>query len=540
MPPPAPFSIPMELPPPLLLTSFAMVLAIVIFGRRLRGRPSRRVYRLPPGPSPWPVIGNFNLIGALPHRSIHELSKKYGELMHLRFGSYTVVVASSAEMAKLFLKTHDLLFLDRPRTAAGRHTTYNYGDITWSPYGAYWRHARRICATQLFSPGRLASFEHIRADEVRSLVRGLFAASASGRAMRLGKDHLSTFSMNVITRMVLGKRLFDAAGGENAAAEGPVSSLPEFMWMMDELMLLNGVLNIGDWIPWLDRLDLQGYVRRMKRVAERFDAFLEHVLDAHSQHQQRRHERDGESFVARDMDMVDVLMQLADDPTSDVQIGRVGVKAFTQDLIVGGSESTAVTVEWAMSELLRNPSVLAMAAEELDRVVGRGRWVTEKDVAHDLPYLQAVIKETMRVHPVAPLLPPHVAREDASIAGYDIPKGTHVLINVWTIGRDPAVWDAPEEFRPERFVGSKVDVKGQDFELLPFGSGRRMCPGYNLGLKEIQLSLANLLHGFTWRLPEGMVKEEDLSMDELFGLSTTRKFPLEVIVQPRLPSELYA
>ncbi|OQU80592.1 hypothetical protein SORBI_3007G148900 [Sorghum bicolor] len=513
---------PMELPvPPLLLTCLAMVLAIVILRRTLKGKP-RRVYRLPPGPRPWPIIGNFNLIGALPHRSIHELSKKYGELMHLRFGSYSVVVGSSADMAKLFLKTHDLLFLDRPKTAAGKHTTYNYGDITWSPYGAYWRHARRICATQLFSPGRLASFEHIRADEVRSLVRGLFAASASasgsGCAVRLNKDHLYTLSMNVITRMVLGKRLFDGGGDDDDdVAEGPVSSLADFKWMMDELLLVNGVLNIGDWIPWLDWLDLQGYMRRMKRIGKRFSEFIDYILDEHDD----RRRREGESFVARDM--VDVLMQLADDPTFDVQIGRVGVKAFTQDLIVGGSESTAVTVEWAISELLRKPSLFAMATEELDRVVGHGRWVTEKDIAH-LPYLQSIVKETMRLHPIVPLLIPRVTREDASIAGYDIPKGTCVLIN---------------EFRPERFVGSKIDVKGQDFELLPFGSGRRMCPGYNLGLKEIQLTLANLLHGFTWSLPEGMAKE-DLSMDEVFGLSTTRKLPLEVIVQPRLPAELYA
>jgi cytochrome P450 len=359
------------------------------------------------------VIGNFNLIGALPHRSIHELSKKYGELMHLRFGSYSVVVASSAEMAKLFLKTHDLLFLDRPRTAAGKHTTYNYADITWSLYGAYWRHARRICATQLFSPSRLASFEHIRTDEVRSLVRGLFAASASGRAVRLNKDHLSTLSMNVITRMVLGKRLFDGGEKENVA-EGPVSSLADFKWMMDELLLVNGVLNIGDWIPWLDWLDLQGYVRRMKRIGKRFSEFIEYILDEHGE----RRRREGESFVERDM--VDVLLQLADDPTFEVQIGRVGVKAFTQDLIVGGSESTAVTVEWAISELLRKPSIFAMATEELYRVVGHGRWVTEKDIAN-LPYLEAIVKETMRLHPIVPLLIPRVTREDASVAGYDIP-----------------------------------------------------------------------------------------------------------------------
>jgi cytochrome P450 len=385
-----------------------MVLAIVILRRRLKGT-SRHVYRLPPGPRPWPVIGNFNLIGALPHRSIHELSKKYGELMHLRFGSYSVVVASSAEMAKLFLKTHDLLFLDRP----GKHTTYNYADITWSPYGAYWRHARRICATQLFSPSRLASFEHIRTDEVRSLVRGLFAASASSRAVRLNKDHLSTLSMNVITRMVLGKRLFDGGEKENVA-EGPVSSLADFKWMMDELLLVNGVLNIGDWIPWLDWLDLQGYVRRMKRIGKRFSEFIEYILDEHGE----RRRREGESFVERDM--VDVLMQLADDPTFEVQIGRVGVKAFTQDLIVGGSESTAVTVEWAISELLRKPSIFAMATEELYRVVGHGRWVTEKDIAN-LPYLEAIVKETMRLHPIVPLLIPRVTREDASVAGYDIP-----------------------------------------------------------------------------------------------------------------------
>ncbi|CAL5005894.1 unnamed protein product [Urochloa decumbens] len=509
----------MELPP-LLVTFLAIVLATVIL-RTLKSSTlfrRRRVYNLPPGPRPWPVIGNFNLIGALPHRSIHELSKKYGDLVHLHFGSYSVVVASSADMARLLLKTHDLLFLDRPRTAAGKHTTYGYADITWSPYGAYWRHARRICATQLFSPARLASFEHVRADEVRALVRGLFAAVAAPAAavVRLNRDHLSTLSMNVITRMVLGKRLFAAAAGGDgaAAAEGPVSSLAEFKWMMEELMFLNGVLNAGDWIPWLDFLDLQGYVRRMKRIGK------------------------GAGFVARDM--VDVLMDLADgdDPDAEVRIGRVGVKAFTQDLIVGGTDSTATTVEWAISELLRKPEIFAAAAEELDRVVGRGRWVTEKDIT-ELPYLEAIVKETMRVHRIVPLLVPRVAREDAAVGGYDIPKGTLVLVNVWTIGRDPTLWDKPEEFTPERFVGRKIDVKGQDFELLPFGSGRRMCPGYNLGLKEVQLCLANLLHGFTWSLPEGM-KEEDMSMDEVFGLSTTRKFPLEVIVQPRLGSELCA
>jgi cytochrome P450 len=194
-----------------------------------------------------------------------------------------------------------------------------------------------------------------------------------------------------------------------------------------------------------------------------------------------------------------------------------------------------VTVEWALSELLKTPEVFAKATEELDRVVGRGRWVNEKDIP-SLPYMDAIVKETMRLHPVAPMLVPRLSREDTSIGGYDIPAGTRVLVSVWTIGRDPELWDAPEEFMPERFLGSRLDVKGQDYELLPFGSGRRMCPGYSLGLKVIQVSLANLLHGFEWKLPHGV----ELNMEEIFGLSTPRKFPLEAVVEPKLPAHLYA
>lgn len=206
-------------------------------------------------------------------------------------------------------------------------------------------------------------------------------------------------------------------------------------------------------------------------------------------------------------------------------------------MIAGGTESSAVTVEWAISELLKRPEIIKKATEELDRVIGRERWVEEKEI-QTLPYIEAIVKETMRLHPVAPMLVPRQTREDVTINGYDIPAGTRVLVNVWTIAHDPAVWENPDEFRPERFLEKSIDVKGHDFELLPFGSGRRMCPGYNLGLKVIQVSLANLLHGFNWRLPDGM-KNADLSMEEIFGLSTPKKDPLQAVVEPRLATHLY-
>ncbi|KAL0429936.1 UNVERIFIED_CONTAM: Trimethyltridecatetraene synthase [Sesamum radiatum] len=496
----------------LLLLLFVYLLAKTIRPRKLN---------LPPGPKPWPVIGNLNLIGPLPHRSLHQLSQKYGPLMQLQFGSFPVVVGSSVEMAKVFLKTMDVTFASRPKTAAGKYTTYNYSDITWSPYGPYWRQARKMCLMELFSAKRLESYEYIRVEEMNSLLKDLF--KSSGQPVLL-KDYLSTVSLNVISRMVLGKRYLDK---EN---ENGVVSPEEFKKMLDELFLLNGVINVGDLIPWISFLDLQGYVKRMKIVSKKFDRFLEHVLDEHEERRRRV-----EGYVSRDM--VDVLLELAEDPTLEVKLERHGVKAFTQDLLAGGTESSAVTVEWAISELLKKPEIFKKATEELDRVIGHNKWVQEKDIPK-LPYIEAIVKETMRLHPVAPLLVPRFSREDSKVAGYDIKKGTQVLVNVWTIGRDPSLWDNPTEFCPERFIGKAIDVKGQDFELLPFGSGRRMCPGYSLGLKVIQSSLANLLHGFNWELPDHM-RHEDLNMEEIFGLSTPRKIPLVAVVEPRLPYDVY-
>ncbi|GJN31514.1 hypothetical protein PR202_gb19923 [Eleusine coracana subsp. coracana] len=490
-------------------------------------RQRRRAGNLPPGPRPWPVIGNLNLIGPLPHHSIHELSQRYGPLMSLRFGSSLVVVGSSVETARFFLKEQDLAFIDRPRTAAGRYTTYNYCGMMWTPYGPYWRQGRKLWKAEVLNARRLKSLEHVRNDEVRTMLRDLHDVRGAIVAIR---EHLYMLNLNVISRMVLGKKyvVVDAAAGSASAIMSP----EEFRWMLEEQMFLNGALNIGDMIPWLGWLDPQGYVKRMKRVARMFDRFLEQVLDEHVE----RRRREGEAFAAKDM--VDVLLELADDPNLEVPIHRDGVKGNILELIGGGTDTSAITIEWAMSELLRNPEVLVKATEELDRVIGFERLVSEEDIP-SLPYIEAVVKETMRMHPVAALLPPRLSREDTSFGGHHIPAGTRVLINVWAIGRDPKVWESPTEFRPERFVGSSVDVKGQDYQLLPFGSGRRMCPGIGLGLKMVQLTLANLLHAFVWRLPDGVAPDE-LSMEEKFGLTVPRMVPLQAVADPKLPAHLYA
>uniref|UniRef100_A0ACD5VVD4 Uncharacterized protein n=1 Tax=Avena sativa TaxID=4498 RepID=A0ACD5VVD4_AVESA len=499
-------------------TTTTMLFVKMAFLRR------RCVYNLPPGPKPWPIIGNLHLIGKLPHHSTHELSKRYGPLMYLRFGSFPAVVGSSVEMAKFFLKTQDLMFIDRPKMAAGRYTGYNYHSITWTPYGARWRLARKIVLNELFNAKRLESYEYIRREEMGAFLCGLY--EASGGVVKL-KDKMATMTLNIIMRKALGKKYMDKVARDERHAM--IMTRPEeFKWMIVEFFYLNGVPDIGDSIPWLAWLDMKGYIKRMKKLGKMFDRFLEHVVEEHS-----RRRRETKNWVA--MDMVDVLLQLeSDNPSLEVKLTREDIKGITLDMIVGSTDTSALTVEWAMSEILkqRRPDVFAKATEELERVIGRGRWVSEKDIP-SLPYIGAIVKETMRMHPGTPMLAPRLSREDASVGGYDIPAGTRVFVN-------PKLWDAPEEFMPERFLGSKMDIKGQDYELLPFGSGRRMCPGYSLGLRVVQVALANLLHGFTWRLPAGGMTKDELSMEEIFGLTTPRKFPLEVVFHPKLPAHLYA
>ncbi|KAK9131417.1 hypothetical protein Sjap_011904 [Stephania japonica] len=521
-----------------------LILLLVFKG--FYSRPLRRKLNVPPGPRPWPIIGNLDLMGSLPHRSIQHLSMKYGPLMQLKFGSQPLVVASSAEMAKQVLKTYDLSLSDRPRTAAGVLTTYNCSGMVWSLYTPYWRQVRKIWSTELFNPRRLESFEYIRVEETRALINGLFLLS--GKELKL-KDHLADTNMNVISRIAFGKKYLDdddkkSSNDQSSVSDdgldildyqnkksGSVVSAKEFRSMLDEIFLLNGVLNIGDWIPWLGFLDLQGYEKRMRVVSEKFDRLLEHVIDEHKE----RKLLSSSDWAPEDM--VDLLLEIAEDPSLEVKLTRSSIKAQALELMGGGTESSTVTLEWAISELMKKSKILKKAQEELDKVIGKERWVEEKDM-QNLPYIQAITKETMRMHPVAPLLVPRVARKDLKISDYDIPVGTQVRVNVWAIGRDPVSWNEPNEFRPERFVDKAVDVKGQHFELLPFGAGRRMCPGYLLGLKVIQSTLANLIHGFEWKLGGGM-SEEGLDMEEIFGLSTPRKLPLNVIVEPRLPTHLY-
>ncbi|KAL9459951.1 hypothetical protein AB3S75_003200 [Citrus x aurantiifolia] len=505
----------------------AFFLPVLLFLLHRHFTHNKLNYLPPPGPKPWPLIGNLNLMGQLPHVSLQSLSQMYGPLMQLKFGLDTVVVGSSAQVAELILKTHDTSFASRPALLAGKHANYNYSVLAMAPYGPYWRQARKIYITELLNPKRLAEFEYMRVEERKAFLCKLYKSSSNSSMPIHLRDRLYMLTLAIMSRMLLGKRYTEED-------ENNVVTPKEFTEIVDELFLISGVLDIGDAIPWLSFLDLQGNIKRMKAVKKKADKFYEHVLDDHEHHARRKWVKEHGA-----KDMVDVLLQLADDPTLEVKLERDHIKASIQDLLLAGIDTSSITTEWAMTELLKKPEVIQKATKELDTVIGRNKWVEEKDIAN-LPYVQAIVKEVMRLHPAATLLVPRLARENCKLDGYDIIKNSRVIINVWAIGRDPTIWEKPDEFCPERFIGKEIDVVGHNFELLPFGAGRRMCAGYALGLKTVQSTLANLLHGFEWKLP-GDMKKEDLDMEERFGLTTSKKNPLLVIPnKPRLPLHLYS
>eukprot|EP01018_Ginkgo_biloba_P008230 Gb_40815 [translate_table: standard] len=287
-------------------------------------------------------------------------------------------------------------------------------------------------------------------------------------------------------------------------------------------LYLAGAFNIGDFLPYLEWMDLQGLRRRQKHIHKTFNDFFESIIQEHVENKSRGHR-----------DFMDVMLELSKDNTMEIKISRDNIKAVIFDILAAGTDTSSSTLEWALSEMLINPSRMKKVQDELESVVGLNRMVEESDLPQ-LEYLKVVVKETLRLHPPGPLLIPHEAREDCIVGGYNIPRKARIMVNAFALGTDPNLWEDAEKFKPERFIGSPIDVKGQNFEVIPFGSGRRGCPGQPLATTVVEYALAALLHCFDWRLPDGM-KAEDLSMTEEFGLTTPRAVHLVAVPTPRLP-----
>ncbi|MCD7464690.1 hypothetical protein HAX54_053237 [Datura stramonium] len=451
------------------------------------------------------------IIGKNVHQELHQMAKKYGPIMSMRFGVVPIIVASSPHAAEQFLKTHDLIFASRPNNRVAQVVAYDQRDLSFGKYGPYWRNMRKLCKLELLSTPKINSFQAMRKQEVANFMTFIHQAASSGVEVNIS-DKLATLGANMACLMVFGKKYMDDEFDERG-----------FKDVIQEALVIVATPNIGDFFPFLDKFDLQGLVPRMKELAKIFDEFLERVIDEHVQ--DSKEEKQTKNFV-------DTMMNIMQSGEAEFEFDRRHVKAMLLNMLIASMDTSTTTIDWIFSELLRHPKVMNKLQQELEQVIGTNRMMEESDL-EKLEYLDMVIKEGFRLHPVAPLLIPHESIEDCTVDGFDIPRGSRIFVNIWAIGRDPDVWPEPEKFIPERFVGSNIDLHGCDFQLLPFGSGRRSCPGLQLGLTIVRLVLAQLVHCFDWELPNGMMPN-DLDMTEKFGLSTARTQHLKVIPTYRL------
>ncbi|KAB2032300.1 hypothetical protein ES319_D05G364000v1 [Gossypium barbadense] len=432
-----------------------------------------------------PLIGNLHQLAGpgLPHHTLHDLATKYGAIMHLQLGQISTVVVSSAEMAKEIMKTHDIVFANRPVLASAKIITYGCTDIVFSPYGNYWRNLRKICTSELLNATRVASFQSIREEEVLNLVETI--KSNEGSAVNLSRKVFS-LSYGITARAAFGKKCKDQEA---------------FISVVTEETKVNSSFFVSELFPSLKFLDtVLGQKHKVEKIHGEADMILGNIVNDHKESRAK-----GRSKDENKENLVDVLLRIQED--GEFPLTDNNVKAVILDIFSAG--------------------IMTKAQAEV-RQVFQGKGNVDETGIHQLKYLKWVIKETLRLHPVIPLLIPRESMKNCVVNGFEIPAKTRVIVNAWAIGRDPNHWVEPEKFEPERFVNSSVDFIGTNFEFIPFGAGRRVCPGILFALPTVELPLAQLLFHFDWKLPRGM-KQEDIDMTEVFGVSVRRKNDLVVV-----------
>ncbi|KAL0297341.1 UNVERIFIED_CONTAM: Premnaspirodiene oxygenase [Sesamum radiatum] len=479
---------------PLNLTTVALLVPVIFLLIKNWKKSKPLSVKLPPGPKKLPIIGDLHLISALPFRSFRDLAKRHGPIMHLKLGEVPTIVVSSPEIAKEVLREHDPNFADRPEAIAMKIMWYNYIDIAFSPFGDYWRQMRKICIMELLNAKNVRSFSSIRNDEVSQLIKSI--RLSSGEPVNL-TEKIFSLTSSITCRAAFGKVCKDS---------------DSLIKLLKEGIQMAGGFEIADLFPSSKIINTLSWSKlRLVMMRRKLDVILDDIINEHKENlaKMARENGDGEGKESArrgngefgNEDLVDVFLRIKDSGELEFPIGNDNIKAVIYDMFSAGTETSSTAIDWTMAELVRNQRVMAKAQAE-----------------------------TLRLHPPVPILP-RASREEREISGYTIPAKVKVLVNNWAMQRDPKYWTNPETFEPERFENQSLDFLGGDFQYLPFGTGRRMCPGMTFGLASVELPLAQLLYSFNWKLPDG-VKAQDLDMIENPGITASRKDNLFVVATP--------
>ncbi|KAI4307781.1 hypothetical protein L6164_030929 [Bauhinia variegata] len=488
----------------------AVVVAIII--SKLRGKR----FKLPPGPLPVPIFGNWLQVGDdLNHRNLTDLAKKFGDIFLLRMGQRNLVVVSSPELAKEVLHTQGVEFGSRTRNVVFDIFTGKGQDMVFTVYGEHWRKMRRIMTVPFFTNKVVQQYRHGWEDEVQQVVEDVKKNPDSATNGIVLRRRLQLMMYNNMYRIMFDRRF-----------EGEEDPL------FQKLKVLNGErsrlaqsfeYNYGDFIPLL-RPFLRGYLKICKEVKERrLQLFKDYFVEERKKLTSTKSTSNEGLKCA-----VDHIL----DAQKKGEINEDNVLYIVENINVAAIETTLWSIEWGIAELVNHPEIQRKLREEIDRVVGVGNPVTEPDT-QKLPYLQAVIKETLRLRMAIPLLVPHMNLHDAKLGGYDIPAESKILVNAWWLANNPAHWKKPEEFRPERFLEEecKVEANGNDFRYLPFGVGRRSCPGIILALPILGITLGRLVQNFELLPPPGQSKLDTTEKGGQFSLHILKHST--IVAKPR-------
>ncbi|KAL5777661.1 hypothetical protein ACOSP7_010587 [Xanthoceras sorbifolium] len=472
---------------------------------------------LPPSPFALPIIGHLHLIKKPLHQALESLLAQHGPILYLRFGCRPLLVLSSPSAVEECFTSNDITFANRPQSMAGEYFTYNYSAFVWAPYGHVWRSLRRFTVVEIFSSNALHNSSSTLQTEVRHLLRRVFRSSAShggggDRKVEL-KTLFSLLTINLMTRMVAGR-----PGTEDEATELEVEK--KFLAEFKETFFPSLSMNVCDFFPILRLIGFGGIEKSFVRLRKMRDGYLQRLID---EIRLKKNCCSMKKVGEKKMPLIETLLSLQQSEpefyTDEV------IKSIVLIMFVAGVETTSITLEWAMSLLLNHPEAMLKVRAEIDSHVGQECILNESDLVK-LPYLRCVINETLRLYPPAPLLLPHSSTANCIVRGYNIPRGTMLIVNAWAMHRDPKVWEEPTKFKPERFEANLGDREG--FKYIPFGMGRRACPGAAMGIRTVSLALSSLLQCFEW---EKVGQEVDMS--QTYGLSLSKAKPLVAVCSPR-------
>ncbi|CAI9786743.1 unnamed protein product [Fraxinus pennsylvanica] len=463
-----------------------------------------------PGPSGLPVLGLvFAFTSSLTHRVLWKLALRFKatRLMAFSVGFTRFIISSHTETAKEILNSS--AFADRPVKESAYELLFHRA-MGFAPYGDYWRNLRRISATHLFCPKRITCFGNFRNEIGLKMVNQIKLSMEKNGKIEVKKT-LHFGSLNNVMMTVFGKRYeFNTENDQDGLLlESLVSEGYELL----------GKFNWTDHFPLLGWLDIQGVRKRCKNLVAKVNFFVGKIIEEH------RLKRTENGELADSDDFVDVLLDLE----KENMLSDSDMIAVLWEMIFRGTDTVAILLEWILARMVLHPDIQAKAQFELDTMVGTNRTVTDSDLS-ELPYLLAIVKETLRVHPPGPLLSwARLAIHDTHVGHHFVPAGTTAMVNMWAITHDEKVWSEPNAFHPERFLDEDVAIMGSDLRLAPFGSGRRVCPGKTMGLATVHLWLAQMLQKFRW-----VASDNGVDLAECLNLSMEMKQPLVCKAIPRI------